>query len=82
MHVQWAILAENAPLTEPEQAYLLAIVRKLQGFSSDTSAVLVALAKNQATTDATRAEIALLATELSLFSSDASRVTAALAETR
>jgi hypothetical protein len=73
-------VAENQKLSEPEQLYLLAVLRKLNGFSSDLSKVLSALAENPAATKATRSGIAQLVSDLSLFSSDASRVTSALAK--
>ena len=73
-------IAANPKLAPAEQEYLLAVLKKLGGFSSGTTEVLVALANNPASTAATRAKVAEVASSLSLFSSDKMKVTEALAD--
>lgn len=71
-------IAANPKLSPTEQHYLLAVLLRLKGFSSDTSDVLVALANNPASTMETRTMTDNAAAQLSLFSRDKLKVTKAL----
>ncbi len=63
-------IAALTDLSEHEQLFLVEATIAGGGFSSDVTAVLVALARNPRLTDAARARLATLQHKASLFSSD------------